>query len=263
LEGQYVVRTYKEGDEAEFVSLFNQAYNRYAGFVPRTEDYWLWCCLDRPGVSPEGIIVVEEKHNGKIVGYAVAGKSGNIWEFCVDQNPDRKRVISMLFEGVSEYLRRVNAERIVLNIPSDDLMMQEVCAQQDFFELPPDQMFIGVTDFEALIVALTKNAKKKLTDFKQTVTFELLDARPWVNPVFSMKIGAEIQVFPEPISTDVYIKVSSDVLASILLGETYPSKAFLERKLRVIPLWKTSKALKFLGAIRMHNSWFYSLADYG
>jgi putative sterol carrier protein len=111
--------------------------------------------------------------------------------------------------------------------------------------------------------ALTENAKEKLANFKQSITFEILNARSWVNPFFSVIIDDEIQVSPEPVSSETSIKVDSDVLTSILLGETDPLRAFLEGKLKIKPLHKIFKALKFLGTIRLHNSWFYSLADYG
>lgn len=263
IESQYQIRGYREGDESEFVRLFNRVYDKYAGFVPRTEDYWLWCCRDRPDVQSEGIIVVEEKQSGKIVGYAVVGKSGNVWELCVDANVDRKHVVSILFESVISYLRKMNIDQMVMNVLSDDSVMEEICAQLDFFELPPDQMFVGITDFEALVGVLAKNARERLRDFRETVTFRLLNARSWINPVFSVRIDDEIQVFENAVPSGFSIEVDSDVFAAILLGELKPSVAFLKRKLKVSPFWKFDKALTLLNTLRMRNSWIFSLADYG
>jgi putative sterol carrier protein len=263
MESQYQTRTFIDGDEAKLIRLFNEAHDKYAGFVPRTEDYWRWCCRDRPDVVSEGIIVMEEKKSGKIVGYTVVGKSGNVWELCVDPSADRKYVVSVLFENAISYLRKVNADQMVLNVPSDDLVMQEACAQMDFFELPPDQMFVGITDFEALVGALAKNAKERLGDFRETVTFRLLNARYWINPVFSVRIDGGVQVFENAVPSGFSIEVDSDVLAAILLGSVNPFAAVLKGKLKVNPFWKFRNAVNLLNALQMHNSWFYSLADYG
>jgi putative sterol carrier protein len=263
MESQYRTRTFRDGDESKLVALFNEAHDKYAGFVPRTENYWCWCCLDRPDVTREGIIVLEEEKGEKIVGYTVVGKSGNVWELCVDPSVDRKYVVSVLFENAISYLRKVNADQMILNVPSDDLVMQEACAQLDFFELPPDQMFVGVTDFEALIGALAKNMKERLGDFKETVTFRLLNARSWINPVFSVKIDDGVQVFENAVPSGFSIEVDSDVLAAILLGNVNPFAMVLKGKLKVSPFWKFRKAMSLLNALQMHNSWFYSLADYG
>jgi putative sterol carrier protein len=243
--------------------LFNKAHDWYVGFVPRTEDYWRWCCLNRPDVSREGIIIVEEKTNREIIGYTVVGKSGNVWELCVDPNVDRKYVVSVLLENAVSYLRKVNADQMVLNVPSDDLVMQLACGKMDFFELPPDQMFVGITDFEALVGALAENVRDRLGNFRETVTFRLLNARSWINPVFSVRIDGEVQVFENAVPSGFSIEVDSDVLAAILLGNTNPFTAVLRGKLKVNPFWKFRKAMSLLNALQIHNSWFYSLADYG
>jgi len=263
MENRYQTRTFVEGDEVRLVNLFNEAHDKYSGFVPRTEGYWRWSCRDRPDVKPEGIIVTEEKQSGKIVGYTVVGKSGNIWELCVDAKTDRKYVASVLIESATSYLRKVNADQIVLNVPSDDLDIQEACVQTDFFELPPDQMFVGITDFEALVEALAKSIKEKLGDFRETVTFRLLKAQSWINPVFSVRFDTEIQVFEKAVPSGFSIIVDSDVLTAILLGSVNPFAAVLKGKLKINPFWKFRKAMNLLNALQIRNPWFYSLADYG
>ena len=263
MENQYEARTFIEGDEAELVRLFNQAHDRYVGFVPKTEDYWKWCCRDRPDVSDEGIIIVEEKKSRKKAGYAVAGKSGNIWELCVDPNTDKWRVLSIIFEVATKYLEKAHAEQMILNVPSDDLAMQEACERLNFSAVTPDQMFIGITDFETLIEVLTNNSKKELASLKETITVQLLNARPWVNPTFSIKVDDEIKVFPNAMSSSINIKVDSDVFTRILLGESKPTIELLKGKLKIRPIRKIYKALKFLNAVQIRDPWFQPSSDYG
>jgi len=263
VKDQYVLRSFVEGDEAELAALFNLAHSQYVGFVPRTADHWRWCCRERPDVEQDGIFIAEEKRSGRLVGYAVLGKSGNLWELCVHPNSDRKQVLSALFDRTAEYAREANIEQMILNVPDDDLLMQKMCAQLDFSELPADQMFVGITDFEVLVEVLARASVSRLGGFKETATFELLNARSWLSPVFSVKVGDDVEVLPEAVSGDMRIKVDSDVLASILLGITAPSRAFLKGKLRVHPFSKTLKALRFLEAIRVKGHWFFPLADFG
>ena len=81
---EYTIRTYLPGDETALVLLFNNQNATLAGFVPRTVEYWRWCCLKRPDVDEEGIIIA--KKGDKIVGYCVIGWSGNVWELCHDSH---------------------------------------------------------------------------------------------------------------------------------------------------------------------------------
>ena len=263
VKDQYLLRSFVEGDKAELAALFNLAHNQYVGFVPRTADYWQWCCRERPDVEQDGIFIAEEKRSGRLVGYAVLGKSGNLWELCVHPNSDRKQVLSALFDKTAEYAREANIEQVMLNVPEDDALMQKMCAKLDFSELPADQMFVGITDFEALVEVLAKASVSKLGGFKETVTFELVNARSWVNPVFSVKIDNSVEVLEEAVSDGLRIKVDSDVLAAMLLGIMKPSRAFLKGKMKVHPLSKTLKALRFLEVIHVKGQWFFPLADFG
>ncbi|TET62287.1 hypothetical protein E3J49_08460, partial [Candidatus Bathyarchaeota archaeon] len=76
---KYKIRSFEDGDENEIVQLFDRIYSDYGGFTLKTPEYWRWCCLKRPDVEKEGVFVVEDGDEN-VVGYAVVGGSGNIWE---------------------------------------------------------------------------------------------------------------------------------------------------------------------------------------
>ena len=57
----YVIRNFVEGDEERIVKLFNEAYGNFSGYVPRTVEYWRWCCLKRPDVRKDGIFLLFNK----------------------------------------------------------------------------------------------------------------------------------------------------------------------------------------------------------
>lgn len=263
---EYKIRTYREGDGISLAKLFNRVYKKYAGFVPRTVDYWVWCCYERPDVENEGIIIAEAcMHASKnIVGYAVLGKSGNVWELCVDPKANKKQIALIIFKEINRYFRRVHADRIVVNVPNDDHVMQEVCVKMGLVEQTRGHMFVGIVDFEALIEVLRQKICENLRSFGETFTVKLLNARPWINSSFSIKIEkGELRVSPHLTSGETTIMVDSDVFSSIVLGETTPLVAFLKGKLKIRPLRKISRALKFLGAIQVDSLWFYPLADFG
>lgn len=66
---RYELRNFVEGDEEKIVKLFNDAYARFSGYVPRTVEYWRWCCLKRPDVRKDGIFLVFDKGAGNFEGY--------------------------------------------------------------------------------------------------------------------------------------------------------------------------------------------------
>jgi len=261
---EYEIQRYREGDATKLAELFNRVHKRYAGFTPRTEDYWIWCCFQRPDVENDGIIIVEEKQTREIVGYAVLGKSGNVWELCVDTKAPREQIMLIMFEEINGYFRKVNTDRIVINVPSDDRVMQETCRQMGLAEQTPSHMFVGIVDFEALIQALSKKSFERMSVSKEIITVKLLNARPWINPDFSMKIeNGKLEILPYLASDGLTVNVDSDIFASLILGKTKPLTAFVKRKLKIRPLRKIFRVLKFLDSIQIDSLWFYPLADFG
>lgn len=108
-EEKYCIRTYERGDENSLVRLFNKQYENYGGFVKRTVEYLFWSCMERPDVEKEGVLVVVDG-NDTVVGYAVVGKSGNMWEFSYDPERNGEEIVSLLFESSKQYLRKNGVE---------------------------------------------------------------------------------------------------------------------------------------------------------
>ena len=77
-----ISREFRYEDIEQIVTLFNNAFHNYVGFVPRTAEYWSWSSYKRPDVAIDGIRVMTL--GKKIVGYIVVGRSGNVWDMCYD-----------------------------------------------------------------------------------------------------------------------------------------------------------------------------------
>jgi ribosomal protein S18 acetylase RimI-like enzyme len=263
-KGSYSLRTYREGDEEEIIKLFNSVHKDYAGVVPRTVSYWRWCCKGRPDVSEDGILIVEEEQSKEIVGYAVIGKSGNVWEICVNPNFDKKQIVSLLLEKATEYLTKAGTDEIVLNVPAENSVLRETIEELGLTEFPIEHMFVGVLDFATLITQLAQNNADKLRRFEEVFSFRLKNARSWVDPQFAIKIdNGAIATVPYTESNSILVEIDVDAFTSILIGTTNPFRLLISRKVKVRPLRKTFKTLKFFSLIQIRDPWFHPRADFG
>ena len=259
---EHIVRCYEDGDEIQLVQLFNEAYRVYGGFVPRTPEYWRWCCLDRPDVEKEGIKIVVCRE--KIVGYAVVGRLGNIWEFCFDYAHDGERVVSLILKEAIEYLENFGAESVTLNFPFEDVIFKEVCQKFGFVEVPSERMYLGVLDFERFLQPLVSAKKEKLKEFNDEVYITFRDAPFWIEPHVSLKIENRDTQIEEGNERDkVLIETDVETFVSILFGTVKPLWAWLRFRLKIRPLRKVRGTLKLLSSLSLNDPWFFPYSDFG
>ena len=253
------VRTFRNGDEPAIVELFNNAYSGYGGFVPRTVEYWRWCCLERPDVEKNGIFLAFDGE--RLCGYLVAGSSGNIWEFCVADN-DRDTAKTLLSEALG-YLEKVGASSVSVNVPSDANIVEDLC-EAGFGEAFAARMFVTTLSPAALVQALV-NPRKEVLMKKLDAEFGVqLRGVPYgASKEFSVKIhNASVEVeegFPTKPSVIVELKFMD--LLSVLFGCSNANRLLLTGKMRVKPFRKSGAVLTLLSAIRLRSSWFFPLSD--
>jgi hypothetical protein len=255
-EDTYKVRTFEKGDEDSIVQLFNSTFKDYAGFVPRTPEYWNWCCLQRPDVAENGIIVVS--HQEKIVGYAVAGKSGNIWEMCYDQNSDKETVVTKIMNRTLEYL-----DSVLLNFPTNDEVVRKVCKKFNFAEGPPEYMFISILDFPCLIEEILKKSVKN-DGMHGNFLFRLKNSPSTVKDNFYLEISnGKVFINENPAEQEIVLDVDvATLIACILRGEN-TLKAIATSKIRFSPFWKVGKVVKLFSLLQNSSPWFMPRADSG
>lgn len=259
----YVSRTYKEGDEIELVQLFNRVYEDFAGFVPRTSEYWRWCCLSRPDVEAEGIVIVVDGR--KIIGYGVVGKTGNIWELCYDPAYNGEEIVSTILEWAVNYVKSVEGDSITLNASLNDHLLRDVCLRFGFAETRPPSMFLSVLDFPQFIHEILNLKKEKLRKYDEELLIKVRDSPSWYGGNITIKIrNGNVSVEGE-INNDPVVVVEADVptIVSCILGTTGILKAFFGLKLRVKPFWKSVKILKLFSLLRIKDPWFSPGADFG
>jgi len=261
-EEKYIIRNYKEGDEVQLTRLFNAVYRDYGGFVPRTPEFWRWCCLDRPDVEKEGIMVVVFKE--KIVGYVVVGKSGNIWELCFDRAHNSEVLVSSILEKAVEYLTRAGVESVTLNLPSEDFVVREACGKLGFVEVPSEKMFLSVLDFRQFLELLCSVKKERLIGFNENFLISFKDAPFWISPRILVRIeNGETKIEEGNQPHEALIETDIGTFTSILFGTTNPWWALLRFELKIRPLRKIRRVLKWFSLLRLKDTWFFPSSDFG
>jgi len=261
---EYAVRTYQKGDEVQLTRLFNESYEAYAGFAPRTPEYWRWSCLDRPDVENEGILVVLRE--ARVVAYAVVGKSGNIWELCFDRRHEAKALVSLILKSAVEYLASRGSDSVTLNLPRDDLGAREGCEKEGFLELPrdPEWVYVSVLDYERFVRLLYSAKKEGLMGFECDFLIRLKNAESWTSPFVSITLqGGRLETSSQDKSCDVLIETDTSTLNSILFGISNPVWALLSFKLKIHPLHKLRSVIRFFSILSLDDPWFLPRADLG
>ena len=253
------MRTFKDGDEPAIVELFNNVYNRYGGFVPRTAEYWRWCCLERPDVERDGVFLAFGGE--RFLGYLVAGSSGSIWEFCV-ANDDREVARALLGEAMS-YLEKVGVSSVSINVPSRAGVV-EALRKAGFGEVFAAKMFVTTLNPAVLVQALVTPRKKVLMEkLDDEFGVQLREVPYSASKEFSVKIHiASVEVAEGfPAEPSVVVELRFMDLLSVLFGNSSAGRLLLTGKMRVRPFRKSSAVLTLLSAIRLKNSWFFPLSD--
>jgi hypothetical protein len=258
----YYVRTFKKGDEVPLVHLFNKNYEDLVGFVPRTPTYWIWCCLNRPDVTEESVAIVNKAK--KIVGYAVVGKSGDIWELCYDPIYDGKIIVSKLLNWSVGYLEKAGSDSVVLNAPNRDKVVREVCRDLGFTETPPEFLYVSVLDFPSYVYEILQSRKKNLK-IKGSFMFRLAGCPPGCASNFSIEIKKkEISVNVESVDNpEITVDADMSNLISCILGTKGVLRAIVTSKVHVHPVWKIPKFLTLISTLQIKSQWFVPRADYG
>ena len=261
---KYKIRRFEDGDENEIVQLFDRVYSDYGGFTLKTPDYWRWCCLKRPDVEKEGVFVVEDGDEN-VVGYAVVGGSGNIWELCYDSGRNGGEIVSLLLDKAVRYLEKVGATSITFNVSKEDYVLNKVCGKLGFAVLPPPQMFLSVLNFRKFISLLVNSKREELMmKFDEAVLVKLKDAPFWIDDTVFIQISRDrVEVGDETQSPTIRIETDAVTLSSLLFGISSPFQSLIRLKLRVKPLWKTLTLLRLLSSLQLKTAWFFPLSDFG
>jgi hypothetical protein len=257
----YTTRIFADGDEIKLANLFNRTHCDLAGFVPRSPEYWKWSCLTRPSVEVKGIVVITR--NNDPVGYAVVGKTGDVWELGYSHQNDSKVIVEKLVLWATEYVQQVGSDSLILNEFREDKIIRKVCEQLGFVETPAEQMFLSIMNFPCLILGILQS-KRLPTDIEGTFSFNLMNC-PFGSNHFSLQIDEKGAVLldHEFGNTDVTLTIDAQTLTELIFGEKNTLKMALNSKVKVKPFWKTQRGLKLISHLKVDCPWFIPKADIG
>ena len=253
------VRTVRDGDEPAIVELFNRAYSRYGGFVPRAVEYWRWCCLERPDVKKDGVFLAFE--GGQLRGYTVVGSSGNIWEFCVADN--NEEVAEALMCQAVSYLEKIGVSYVNVSIP-DDAAFAKILRRAGFGEVPAKEMFVTTLNPANLIEALVTSQKDLFRRFNEEFSFKLRRVPYGVSEEFFVKIRDDsVKIaegsMPNP---SVTIELGFQDFLSLLFSHSSLIRLFLTGKMKIRPFRKLRAVFALLSNVRLEDPWFFPLSDF-
>jgi hypothetical protein len=256
----FTVRTFRNGDESAIVELFNKVHNNFSGFVPRSVEYWHWCCLKRPDVKQDGIFLafIDEK----LCGYIVTGLSGNVWEFCV--NNDDEEVINVLLGKAEIYLDRAGVPSVNVNLPSNT-GIEEILQESGFSQTPAGRMFVTTLSPAGLVQALVAPRKENLMkEFDDEFNFRLCEAPYGVSTNFFVKIHGNAIEVAEGVLSDPSIVVELELvdLLSALFGDMSATRLLFAGKLKIKPFWKFRTVVGLLSTLCLKSQWFFPLSDF-
>lgn len=264
----YKIRTYAPGDETVLTSIYNQSYGRYAGFVARTVQHWLWSCTLRPEIGSNGIFVACKGQ--EIVGYVAvgrssqSGKSFHIYEMCVGPAQNDTAIISQLVEKACEYAREMGASDIFFYAPADDIAIKKVCNQLGFSETHQDDVLGFILLDPVSFVEQVIKSKENLWGRRNEIFLLRLKGLPpqvnslaigWNNKKLSVSTRVDHE-FDAVIDTDLL------TLKRLIFGEENILRAVLRSKLRIRPFWKVLKCAKLLSLLYLRDPWFLPRGDY-
>lgn len=236
----------RTGDEQVLADLHNRAFAAYPGTVLRTPEYWRWACVDRPGVSPEGIIILEEGDG--IEGYVVVSDDGTILEFAVDPETDRLRVALLLLESAEQRARQTAAVRLTVNVPASDDVLAEAMARRGFGPGELSRVHVTIHEYPELVR-------------------HLFETNGYRGPGLELELRAgEVAgsfAIPSPADRPAPLHLVADqrVLDRVILGASSPIRAQLTGGIHPRPWWRQLAAYRALRAMKVRGRWFHPLGD--
>jgi putative sterol carrier protein len=254
-----------DGDEVGILQLFEKAYRHYGGYTLKTPESWRWCCLQRPDVEKEGVLLVFDESSQETVGYAVAGKSGNLWELSYDPDGDGEEIVSLLLGYATAYLKGKGVSSVSFAVPQKDLTVKRVCKEHGFVSSTPPRMFLSILNINRLVSLIAENKASELkAKFDEAVLIKIKDAPFWVDGTVFIRVNPkEVVVEDKPQASTMQVETDYVTFSSLLFGDISPFGAFTRKKLTVKPLSKISKTLKLLSYLQIGAEWSFQLSDFG
>jgi len=179
---QFRTRQYQPGDETALVELWNAAHAEYGGHVPRTVDLWKWSILDRPGVTPEDILVIDA--HDEVIAYGALGRQtgpyggiGNVLEQAVVpwlSKRTRVRVATFLVTALEDRCRSRGDELIQFALPGPETPILRVFEKAGYTTETSESFQLVTVDLAGLLEQILEHRRPETPDhLSQAFLFEM------------------------------------------------------------------------------------------
>lgn len=261
------VRNYREGDEEPIVVLWGRAYASFAGYVPRTVEYWRWCILERPGVSNEDIFIIDEED--KFVAYCVLGPKGKVLELAIEPNltvKEKKNAAKLLIHAAEKRAIDRGDESIKIELPCTDIVTSEVLKKFDYRDTPGQMIHGVVMNIDTMIEKILNSRKGEIAANWFPVFLLVInsDHALFASPnQLLIKFNPEITVEPDPAFVTYDIKVTSDLttLTKLIFRQISVDDALKKSCLSISPFSEKNNCCVLFKLLAVSHPWYVPLAD--
>ncbi len=266
------LRTYQSGDESSLVELWKAAHTNVSGYVPKTPEYWKWCVIDRPGIEPEDIFILER--GKRIYAYAVlarkkdsSGYSGTILEFAIDpsaSNSQRMKIAHDLITATEERSRLRGDELLNFGASSKDDIIVRALERRGYKPESQDVFQLVIVDLLVLLRQILSKRNSAMPS-RNSSSFRL-DLQPGnyrYCPYKKVRIELHSDPVVEESTSDADYIVSTDLstLADIIFRRDNFDNALRSDKIRV-ESEDCIEAVRYLfQTLRLKSEWYLPTVD--
>ena len=262
------IRAYRAGDEGPIVDLANRNLAPYAGWTPRTVEYWQWSILQRPGVNPADVLVLES--GGLIVGYAALLQDGKVLDFSVaiDQRRRKRRAyIKQLIQALEDSARARGCDLLSFSLPSSDRLIDTALRDAGYIVEKGQCFSLGILDPRSLLQQLLSARRPQLSAAPGAFTLELtpgaypvlLASRLLVRLHPEVRVEDISQAFEYP--SECLIRLDLCALTELVFCRVPARTLLSEARLTITPATSTEAACRLLNALIIDTDWHVPACD--
>ena len=261
-------RAYRPGDEQALVAVWANSHARYGGFVPRSVSHWRWNILDRPGVHPEDIQIVQRPH-GTIVGYGVLGPGGHVLEFviAIEQSPrTREAVASSLGRALENRARARGFQMLRFGLPNTDKAVCRALRRLGYRMEPSGSLQLVIVDVAGMVRAMLHHREPELpAGWGPTFLLFLEPGKYRFCPQRRLHVSigppAVVTANPDIDIADCTILTDLSILTEIVFGRKSVNDVVEDGSVIVTPSTRMADAATFLRQIVVRSTWYTPIAD--
>lgn len=267
-----MIRCYQSGDENSLTELWESAHADFGGYVPKTPEYWKWCIVDRPGVEPEDILILE--HGERVVAYAVLaqkkdanGYIGTVLEFAIEPSLStrkRKFFVNKLIVEIEKRSRYRGDELLNLMVPSKDTAVVSALEKAGYRAEALDVFQLVIVDL-VLLLKLILDQRKNSLPAGQSSSFRFAIQPGYYRycPYESVRIelGPEPEVEESTSNADYTVYTDLSTLTDIIFRRSNFNNAVKNNSMNIKPEDGTEAVRSLFQVLSLKSDWYLPTVD--